>query len=129
VRPRFLLAQGPVQQRLILITPRDVSQTHCFRLGDNRYDIRHIAGAKAPAYCQLNAFEQSAFSPFLNPIAYKQLAPLGGTVAILFLLLGAALITAGVGWFRRRLWGRRLGVAIIAGALFLLLPNVRATFA
>lgn len=50
----------------------------------------------------------------LNPIAYKQLAPLGGTVGILFLLLGAALTTAGIGWFRRRLWGWRLAVVIIA---------------
>jgi hypothetical protein len=92
----------------------------------------------------------------LNPIAYKQLARLGGTVGILFLLLGAALTTAGVGWFRRRLWGWRLAVAIIAtqvlgdivncirgdwlrggtgvivaGALllFLLQPRIRATFA
>jgi hypothetical protein len=50
----------------------------------------------------------------LNPIAYKQLVPLGGTVGILFLLLGAALATAGIGWFRRRLWGWRLAVIIIA---------------
>ena len=92
----------------------------------------------------------------LNPRAYKQLAPLGGTVGILFLLLGVALTTAGIGWFRRRLWGWRLAVVIIAtqvlgdivnvvrgdllrggigviiaGALllFLLHPRVRATFA
>lgn len=92
----------------------------------------------------------------LNPIAYKCLAPLGGTVGILFLLLGATLTTAGIGWFRRRLWGWRLAVVIIAtqvlgdavnfatgnllrggtgviiaGALllFLLRPRVRATFA
>jgi len=92
----------------------------------------------------------------LNPTAYKQLAPVGGTVGILFLLLGAALATAGIGWFRRRLWGWRLAVAIItaqvlgdvvnsvrgdwlrggagiiiAGALllFLLQPRIRATFA
>lgn len=50
----------------------------------------------------------------LNPTAYKQLAPLGGTVGILFLLLGVALGGAGIGWFRRRLWGWRLAVAIIA---------------
>jgi len=89
-------------------------------------------------------------------MAYKQLAPLGGTFGILFLLLGAALTTAAIGWFRRRLWGWRLAVAIIAtqilgdvvncvrgdllrggtgviiaGALllFLLKPKVRATFA
>jgi hypothetical protein len=92
----------------------------------------------------------------LNPMAYKQLAPLGGTVGILFLLLGAALTTAGIGWFRRRRWGWRLAVVIItiqvlgdvvnffrgdllrggtgvmiAGALllFLLKPKIRATFA
>ena len=92
----------------------------------------------------------------LNPIAYKQLAPLGSAIGIFFLLLGAALTTAGIGWFRRRLWGWRLAVLIIAtqalgdvvncvrgdlrrggtgvivaGALllFLLKPKVRATFA
>jgi hypothetical protein len=92
----------------------------------------------------------------LNQMAYKRLAPLGSTVGILFLLLGVALTTAGVGWFRRRLWGWRLAVVIIAtqvvgdvvncvrgdllrggtgviiaGALllFLLQPKIRATFA
>jgi hypothetical protein len=92
----------------------------------------------------------------LNPKAYRQLAPLGGAVGILFLLLSAALTTAGIGWFRRRLWGWRLAVVIIAtqvlgdvvncvggdwlrggtgvliaGALllFLLQPKIRATFA
>ncbi len=89
-------------------------------------------------------------------MAYRQLAPLGGTVGILFVLLGAALTAAGIGWFRRRFWGWRLAVAIIAvqvlgdvvnclrgdwlrggtgviiaGALllFLLQPRIRATFA
>jgi hypothetical protein len=67
----------------------------------------------------------------LNPIAYKQLAPLGSTVGILFLLLGATLATAGIGWFRRRIWGWRLAVVIIAGALLLHLwqPRVKSTFA
>jgi hypothetical protein len=91
----------------------------------------------------------------LNPIAYKQLLPLGNMIGILFALLGAALITAGIGWFRCRLWGWRLAVAIIviqvsgdfancvrgdwlgggtgviiAGALllFLLRPKIRAVF-
>jgi hypothetical protein len=49
----------------------------------------------------------------LNPTAYEQLAPLGSKVGILFLLLGAALATAGIGWFQRRLWGWRLAVVII----------------
>lgn len=92
----------------------------------------------------------------LNPIAYKQLASMGRAVGILFLLLGAALTTAGIGWFRRRRWGWGLAVAIIgtqvlgdvancirgdllrggagvviAGALLLFLwqPRIRATFA
>jgi vacuolar-type H+-ATPase subunit I/STV1 len=50
----------------------------------------------------------------LNPTAYKELAPLGGSVGILFLLLGATLTVAGVGWFRHRLSGWRLAIAIIA---------------
>ena len=50
----------------------------------------------------------------LNPTAYKQLSELGRSVWILFLLLGLALAAAGIGWFRRRLWGWRLAVAIIA---------------
>jgi hypothetical protein len=50
----------------------------------------------------------------LNPTAYRQLAPVGHFVGILFLLLGVALAAAGIGWFRRRLWGWRLAVTIIA---------------
>ena len=50
----------------------------------------------------------------LNPIAYKQLAPFGSTAGVLFLLLSAVLTAAGIGWFRRRLWGWRLAVGIIA---------------
>jgi hypothetical protein len=91
-----------------------------------------------------------------NPTAYKQLAPLGRVVGILFFVLSVALIAAGIGWFRRRLWGWRLAVVIIstqvlgdvvncvrgdwlrggtgviiAGALllFLLQPRTRTTFA
>jgi hypothetical protein len=50
----------------------------------------------------------------LNPTAHRQLMPLGRSVGILFLLLGLALAAAGIGWFRRKLWGWRLAVAIIA---------------
>jgi hypothetical protein len=50
----------------------------------------------------------------LNAAAYRQLAPLGWRVGILFLGLGAALAAAGVGWFRRSLWGWRLALVIIA---------------
>ena len=50
----------------------------------------------------------------LNPTAYKQLAPPGRILEILFLVLGVGLITAGIGWFQRRLWGWRLAVVIIS---------------
>jgi hypothetical protein len=50
----------------------------------------------------------------LNPTAYRQLAPLGRIVGILFLALGTILLTAGIGWFRCRIWGWRLATAIIA---------------
>ena len=50
----------------------------------------------------------------LNPTAYKQLSPLGTKVGFPFLLLAVVLVVSGIGWFQRRLWGWRLGVAIIA---------------
>lgn len=50
----------------------------------------------------------------LNPRALRELAPLGAMVAVPFLLLSATLLAAGVGWFRRRLWGWWLAVALIA---------------
>jgi len=49
----------------------------------------------------------------LNATAYRQLAPLGRVVGILFLVLGATLAAAGMGWFKRRLWGWRLAAGII----------------
>jgi hypothetical protein len=54
----------------------------------------------------------------LNPTAHKQLASLGRPTGILFLLLCAALTVAGTGWFKRRIWGWRLAVAIIATRVF-----------
>lgn len=50
----------------------------------------------------------------LNPTAYQQLSRLGSKIGILFLLLSSALLVSGIGWFRRRRWGWRLAVAIIA---------------
>jgi hypothetical protein len=50
----------------------------------------------------------------LNPRAYGQLAPIGHTVGIVFLLLGAVLLVAGIGWFKRRFWGWALAVIVIA---------------
>ena len=50
----------------------------------------------------------------LNPTGYRQLATLGRGVGIAFLLLSGLMAVAGIGWFRRRHWGWRLAVAIIA---------------
>jgi len=54
----------------------------------------------------------------LNPRAYKELAPHTKAVGIPFLLLGVTLAVAGTGWFKRRFWGWRLAVAIIATQVF-----------
>lgn len=48
----------------------------------------------------------------LNPFAYQRLAPFGKLVGIPFLLLSGLLALAAVGWFKRRLWGWWLTVAI-----------------
>ena len=50
----------------------------------------------------------------LNPRAYRELAPYGRMVGIPFLLLGATMAVTVVGWFKRRQWGWRLAVGIIA---------------
>ena len=50
----------------------------------------------------------------LNPTAHKQLATFAHPAGILFLLLAALLALAGTGWFKHRLWGWRLAVAVIA---------------
>jgi len=50
----------------------------------------------------------------LNPTAHKQLAIFGKPIGILFLLLSATLAVAATGWFKRRLWGWRLAVVVIA---------------
>jgi hypothetical protein len=50
----------------------------------------------------------------LNPRAHYELAPLGKPIGLLFLFLAAALAIAGAGWLKRRRWGWRLAVVIIA---------------
>ena len=50
----------------------------------------------------------------LNPTAHKQLGTFAKPAGILFLLLAAILVLAGTGWFKHRLWGWRLAVAVIA---------------
>jgi hypothetical protein len=50
----------------------------------------------------------------LNPPAYQQLAPIGKFMGTAFLILSALLALAALGWFKRRLWGWWLAVAVIA---------------
>jgi hypothetical protein len=54
----------------------------------------------------------------INAPAYRQLAPFGKTVGIPLLMLGATMAVAGTAWFKRRVWGWRLAVAIIATQVF-----------
>lgn len=54
----------------------------------------------------------------INAPAYRQLAPFGKTVGIPLLLLGATMAVAGTAWFKRRVWGWRLAVAIIGTQVF-----------
>lgn len=49
----------------------------------------------------------------LNPSAYKQLYPVRLLMGPLFLVLSSTLLTAAVGWFQRRVWAWRLGVAVM----------------
>jgi hypothetical protein len=49
----------------------------------------------------------------LNPPAHRELAPYGPLVGLLFLLLGATLAVAAAGWFKRKVWGWWLAVAVI----------------
>ena len=50
----------------------------------------------------------------LNPAGHKQLATFAKPAGILFLLLATVLAMAATGWFKHRLWGWRLAVAVIA---------------
>ena len=50
----------------------------------------------------------------LNPRAHAGLSALGRWVGIPFLALSAALLAAGIGWFRRRAWGWRMATGIVA---------------
>jgi hypothetical protein len=40
----------------------------------------------------------------LNPLAYRELVPLGRLIGVPLLLLKAAPFAGGVGWFQRRFW-------------------------
>jgi hypothetical protein len=53
----------------------------------------------------------------LNPRAHAQLAPLGSVAGLGLLIVAVALGTAGVGWFKRRLWAWWLAVAIMAAQI------------
>jgi hypothetical protein len=54
----------------------------------------------------------------LNPRAYRELAPFGKPIGLLFLLLAISLAISGSGWLKRRRWGWQSAVAII-GTQFL----------
>ena len=49
----------------------------------------------------------------LNATAYAEMSRHGTWIGIPFFVLSAALLAAGIGWFRRRRWGWGLTVAIM----------------
>ena len=49
----------------------------------------------------------------LNPAAHEAFARFGTSVGTLFYLLSIVLVIAAVGWFKQRIWGWRLTIAII----------------
>lgn len=53
----------------------------------------------------------------LNPRGHSGLMAAPKVVAFLFPVLGLALLSAGVGWLRRRFWGWMLAVLLISGNL------------
>jgi len=50
----------------------------------------------------------------LNPRAYREMRPLGRVIGLIFPLLSAALALAGIGWLKRRAWGWKLAVTLMA---------------
>lgn len=50
----------------------------------------------------------------LNPTAHVQLLAVGRVMGFPFVILAFALLIAGIGWFRRKLWGWWLGTSLIA---------------
>jgi hypothetical protein len=50
----------------------------------------------------------------LNPEGHAGLASFGRIMAVPFITLAIALFLAGCGWFLRRPWGWKLGIALIA---------------
>lgn len=50
----------------------------------------------------------------LNARTYHRLAPFGSAASAGFLVLGAALLIAGRGWFLRRFWGWGLAAVLVA---------------
>lgn len=60
----------------------------------------------------------------LNPVGYRELTRFGTWIGLPFFMLSAAMLVAGIGWFRRRLWAWRLTVGMMAAHLVGDLVNV-----
>ena len=50
----------------------------------------------------------------LNPAAHEEFVPFGSSIGILFFVLSIVLVIAAAGWFKHRIWGWRLTVAILS---------------
>ena len=50
----------------------------------------------------------------LNPVAHEAFVPFGNSIGLLFYVLSIVLVISAVGWFKHRIWGWQLTVAIIS---------------
>ncbi|HYX52234.1 MAG TPA: hypothetical protein VE783_02205 [Candidatus Limnocylindrales bacterium] len=50
----------------------------------------------------------------LNPVGHQQLSLVGRSAGLFFGLLASVLATAGIGWFRRRLWAWWIAAIVIS---------------
>ena len=74
-------------------------------------------GFLVAAYAAITLFRPGTFLDRLwdlNRPAHLELAALGRIVAVPFAVLSMVLLSAAVGWFRRRYWGWLLGISVIA---------------
>jgi hypothetical protein len=76
-----------------------------------------VFGATMAGYAAVTLLEPGTFLDALwtlNQTGHAGLLTLGTGGALLFVVVCAGMVVASVGWFRRRLWGWRIAVAIVA---------------
>ncbi len=95
--------------------PRSVRLLQRRHLAGSRCARKQIFGAAMASLAGATLIWRRPFLDGLwasNARAYHRLAPFGSAAGAGFLVLGAALVIAGRGWFLRRFWGWGLAAAL-----------------